>query len=90
MVVTRSGTDSTTPRRPTAPPSVRRRSVGRALSEKQPHFEFMGPYVGPLGIIFGLPAVCYALVWACNVGGCLELAPRLSVPGFPPGQRFFR
>lgn len=91
MVVTRSGVDSTTPRRP-APPSGRRRSVsGRAAKQhEQPHFEFFGPYLGPIGIILGLPAVCYALVWACNAGGCLALTPQLSLPGFPPGQRFFR
>jgi hypothetical protein len=37
----------------------------------------------------GLPGVCYALVYACNASGCMHLAPRLTVPGFPPGQRLF-
>ena len=29
----------------------------------------MGPWIGPLGIMLGLPAVCYALVYTCNAGG---------------------
>ena len=53
------------------------------------HFEFFGPYLGPIGILLGLPAVCYGLVFACNASGCLSLAPQLQVPGFPAGQRFF-
>lgn len=52
------------------------------------HFEFFGPYIGPLGIIFGLPLVCYFLFYACNSEGCLQLAP-FSIPGFPPTQKFF-
>lgn len=52
-------------------------------------FEFLGPYLGPAGIILGLPVVCFALVYACNAGGCLELTPALSLPGFPAGQRFW-
>lgn len=54
-----------------------------------PEFEFFGPYVGPLGIVLGLPAVIYALVYACNASGCMHLAPAFSIPGFPPGQRLF-
>ena len=29
----------------------------------------MGPWVGPLGIMLGLPGVCYLLVYTCNAGG---------------------
>ena len=29
----------------------------------------MGPWMGPLGIMLGLPGVCYALVYTCNAGG---------------------
>lgn len=38
-------------------------------------FEFMGPWLGPVGIVVGLPVVCYLLVFLCGSGGCLELAP---------------
>ena len=62
-------------------------------SQRQQHkaheFEFFGPFLGPLGIMLGLPAVCYALVYACNASGCMHLAPKFSIPGFPPGQRLF-
>ena len=51
--------------------------------------QFFGPHLGPLGIMLGLPAVCYALVYACNASGCMHLAPKFSIPGFPPGQRLF-
>jgi hypothetical protein len=45
----------------------------------------MGPWLGPLGIMAGLPAVCYALVYACNEGGCSIK----QAPGFPPGTQLF-
>ena len=61
----------------------------RRHSDHEPEFEFFGPYFGPLGIMLGLPAVCYFLVYACNASGCMHLAPRFSIPGFPPGQRLF-
>ena len=64
-------------------------SARRPRKPKRPEFEFFGPYLGPLGILLGLPAVCYALVYACNASGCMHLAPRFSIPGFPPGQRLF-
>ncbi|KAL4441297.1 hypothetical protein ABPG77_011534 [Micractinium sp. CCAP 211/92] len=66
--------------------STQRQRQQRAHS---PEFEFFGPYVGPLGIVLGLPAVIYALVYACNSSGCMHLAPTFSIPGFPPGQRLF-
>lgn len=64
-------------------------SARRPRKPKRPEFEFFGPYLGPLGILMGLPAVCYALVYACNASGCMHLAPSFSIPGFPPGQRLF-
>jgi delta14-sterol reductase len=53
-----------------------------------PHFEFFGPYLGPTGIMLGLPLVCYALAWACNDAGCATLAPP-AAPGFAPGARLW-
>jgi hypothetical protein len=35
----------------------------------------MGPWLGPLGIMLGLPGVCYALVYTCNAGGKLSEQP---------------
>lgn len=29
-------------------------------------YHFAGPILGPLGIIVGLPLVCYLLVYSCN------------------------
>mmetsp|Transcript_11157 Transcript_11157/g.15190 ORF Transcript_11157/g.15190 Transcript_11157/m.15190 type:complete len:425 (+) Transcript_11157:302-1576(+) len=51
------------------------------------HYEFEGPYLGPIGVIIGLPVVCYGLVFVCNASGCLEAGPSLldSIPGFLPG-----
>lgn len=45
-------------------------------------YEFMGPVLGPVAVMVGLPAVCYGLVYACNAEGCLSFRS-LSVPGFP-------
>ena len=42
-------------------------------------FEFMGPWLGPVGIVAGLPCVCYLLVIFCGSEGCVELLP-LKVP----------
>ena len=46
-------------------------------------YEFLGPLLGPVSIMIGLPAVCYGLVYACNSDGCLSFR-NLSVPGLPP------
>ena len=54
-----------------------------------PEFEFMGPTAGPLGMVLGLPAVCYGLFYACNAGGCLGLSQPGRLLGFPPAQRLF-
>eukprot|EP00887_Chlorella_sp_A99_P002849 scaffold6.g2849.t1 len=100
MVTTRSavrgGDTPATPAAPAAagesPSKPRNGKAGHAA----PHFEFFGPYVGPLGILLGLPAVCYGLVFACNAAGCLSLSAAVgpggvvaALPGFPPGQRLF-
>lgn len=53
------------------------------------HFDFFGPRLGPLGIIVGLPIVCYGLVAACNAGGCLALRPAPQLPGWPIGTPLF-
>ena len=38
---------------------------------KHHEYEFFGPLLGPIGIMFGLPAVCYALVFLCQGETCL-------------------
>ena len=48
---------------------VTTRSKTKAAAK--PHYEFGGP-IGALGIIFGLPAVCYGLVLFCNANGCIR------------------
>ncbi len=74
---------------PAAAAAAANGTTRRPRKPKRPEFEFFGPYLGPLGILLGLPSVCYALVYACNASGCMHLAPRFSIPGFPPGQRLF-
>ena len=32
----------------------------------KPHYEFGGPFLGPLGIVVGAPLLCYLLVYSCN------------------------
>ena len=63
--------------------------MGAGAKCKQPEYEFMGPWIGPLGIVLGLPAVCYWLVNACNSRGCLALARPLQLPGLPPSTPLF-
>ena len=49
-----------------------RQQDGVSTTSKRPQeqeYEFMGPWIGPLGIMLGLPGVCYALVYTCNAGG---------------------
>lgn len=46
-------------------------------------YEFLGPVVGPVGIMLILPLVCYGLVYICNANGCLAWNG-LHMPGFPP------
>ena len=53
------------------------------------HFEFGGPYLGPLAITVGLPAVCYGLIYICNSEACFTFRDPLSIPGFPPGTTVF-
>ena len=63
--------------------------MGAGAKSKQPEYEFLGPWIGPLGIMLGLPATCYLLVCACNSRGCLALARPLQLPGLPPGTPLF-
>ncbi|KAL0051038.1 hypothetical protein WJX82_000999 [Trebouxia sp. C0006] len=46
-------------------------------------YEFMGPVLGPIGIMAALPLVCYGLVYACNAQGRLDIR-NMFIPGFPP------
>jgi len=41
------------------------------------HFEFAGPYLGPVGILFGLPLLTWGYQYYCNAGGWP------SIPGAP-------
>ena len=41
------------------------------MAVKHHEYEFFGPVVGPLGIMLGLPAVCYGLFFLCNGDTCL-------------------
>lgn len=74
---------------PTTRSGAAKHPAAAAAAAQHHDFEFLGPYLGPLGIMLGLPAVCYALVYACNASGCMHLAPQFSIPGWPPGQRLF-
>lgn len=47
-----------------------RQTAARAPAKH--HYEFLGPNIGPLGIMIGLPAVCYALVFLCHEEYCLS------------------
>ena len=51
------------------------------------HYEFFGPYIGPIGIILGLPAVCFGLVAACNSRGCTDWS--LHPPQLPASWQLF-
>ena len=53
------------------------------------HFEFGGPSLGPLAITVGLPAICYLLIYICNVTACFTFRDPLGIPGFPPGTAVF-
>lgn len=57
-------------------------------SHDQQEYEFFGPYV-PGVITVALPLVVLGLSYACNAEGCLQLIPRLSVPGFPSDQALY-
>lgn len=45
-------------------------------------YEFCGPFVGPVALIIGLPAICYLLFYACNASGCASWTSIIGVPGF--------
>ncbi len=49
-------------------------TAGKRPQEQE--YEFMGPWIGPVGIMLGLPGVCYALVYTCNAGGEHFLLPK--------------
>ncbi|CAL5220610.1 g2652 [Coccomyxa viridis] len=69
-----------------------RQQDGVSTTSKRPQeqeYEFMGPWIGPLGIMLGLPGVCYALVYTCNAGGCDALRGPSAWPGFPKGSAIF-
>lgn len=46
-------------------------------------FEFCGPLLGPVGMLIGLPGVCYALVAACNDTGCVAGADLFRPAAWP-------
>ena len=58
---------------------MRRHQDGASTASKpsqEQEYEFLGPWIGPLGIMLGLPGVCYALVYTCNAGGEPSLKPQ--------------
>ena len=61
-----------------------------AAPARHVEYEFLGPRLGPALLILGLPAVCYALIAACNgangcVGGAGDLVSRARAGGPWPG-----
>ena len=56
----------------------------RSGSTARSNFEFQGPYLGPIVLVFGLPAVCYGLIYACNGRGCVGRSS-WHWPGLPEG-----
>eukprot|EP00195_Chlamydomonas_chlamydogama_P012789 CAMPEP_0202893210 /NCGR_PEP_ID=MMETSP1392-20130828/2832_1 /ASSEMBLY_ACC=CAM_ASM_000868 /TAXON_ID=225041 /ORGANISM="Chlamydomonas chlamydogama, Strain SAG 11-48b" /LENGTH=461 /DNA_ID=CAMNT_0049577463 /DNA_START=21 /DNA_END=1407 /DNA_ORIENTATION=- len=59
----------------------------QAASSKH-EFEFFGPH-GPGLLVLVLPVVLYALIYACNSQGCLQVWPSISVSGWPAGSQIF-
>ena len=77
---------------PTTAPTPGRRSARLAASKGSSgaaptHYEFGGPHLGPAALVLGLPAVCYALLAACNDSGCVAgvrgLVDVRTWPGLP-------
>jgi len=66
---------------------VQTRAATKTAQQHKIHYEFGGP-IGALGIIVGLPAVCYGLVVFCNANGCIRLNA-LEVPTLPEGMVLF-
>jgi hypothetical protein len=65
--------------------------AGRQPQPQRQHaqqYEFFGPH-GPALLLLALPAVVLLLPYACNERGCAEFAPKLSLPGFAPGQPLY-
>ena len=63
-------------------------SSKRDVAERQSdhvEYEFFGPTLGPLGIVFGLPAVMYGLYGFCGKHGCVSLKP-LEIPEVNIGE----
>ena len=57
------------------------------MAGRTPDYEFFGPYIGPVAIILGLPAICIGLVAACNQSGCTNWS--LAPPRPPDDWRLF-
>ena len=57
------------------------------MADSTPDYEFFGPYVGPIAIVLGLPAICIGLVAACNQSGCTDWS--LNPPRLPDDWRLF-
>lgn len=43
------------------------------MPQKDHTYEFFGPVIGPIGIMLGLPTVCYALFFLCHGETCLTM-----------------
>ena len=78
--------------RPTTGPATAPKKPAAGASARGHHveYEFLGPRLGPAALILGLPAVCYALIGACNgvhgcVGGVGDVLSRARAGGPWPG-----
>ena len=60
----------------------------RSDSIARSNFEFQGPYLGPIVLVLGLPAICYGLIHACNGRGCIGRSS-WHWPGLPEGTLLF-
>lgn len=59
-------------------------TMARGEGKKSFEYEFMGPVLGPIGVMFGLPLICYGLVYTCNAAGCFGLHTP-AIPGWAQG-----
>lgn len=60
-----------------------------AVNGRPRAFEFYVQRLGPVVVMLGAPAMCYALYFGCHAGGCLALRPRLQLPPLPKDLQLF-
>ena len=47
----------------------KKEGTGLTKSEKQLHYEFLGPYIGPIGMMVGLPIITFLYARYCDNTG---------------------